>query len=192
MSKKTGILLLLVSAVLSLHAQEDSLSHEAYSDSLMQERLKSPVKRNAFFIDIGGNNALWSINYDRTIIGYRDVYITARVGYTHIIRFRQNTTELEIEYSRNFFPLEVNLLYDYARHFFGIGLGGLVAIDKDIIRSQRICGAGLVFPKLKYRYQGLDGLFANVELGAWHLSPNEEGCKKRFYFAPGVALGYCF
>jgi hypothetical protein len=162
-------------------------------DSLKLEREKMPVRRNAFFIDLGGNGALWSINYDRTLFGIHNVYLTARIGYTHIIKFEENTSgQAEVMYSRNFYPIELNLIYDRSRHFYGIGLGTLLTRHKGIVRNRRACGAPLVFPKVKYRYQSPEGLFANVEAGAWPFNPEEGDCTKRLIIAPGAGLGYCF
>ncbi len=153
---------------------------------------------NAFFAELGGTGGLYSLNYDRILIKYEKIKITARAGYA----FMPYTGDL----TQNFIA-ENNYLFGKAKKFIEAGLGinyyraSFYKVGETPMFTFESDQFIYAF-RLGYRFQNMDaeGFFFRAALTPFcarsynyadPLHPILEE-KRKLYFWAGIALGVGF
>ncbi len=117
-----------------------------------------PIRRNTFFVELGGNAVSYSVNYDRILLARDKWKLSGRVGALYLPLF-QVSNRLMVGA-----PLEVSYLRGRGKHFLEIGLGGTVTYDTYPLSDTRVRDLAVmgVF-RVGYRHQKPEGgLFYKV------------------------------
>jgi hypothetical protein len=117
-----------------------------------------PIRRNTFFVELGGNAMSYSLNYDRILLSRDKWKLSGRVGATYLPLFQVSDRLMAGV------PLEVSYLRGRGKHFLEIGLGGTVTYDTYPLSDTRIRDLAVmgVF-RVGYRHQKPEGgLFYKV------------------------------
>lgn len=177
--KKIVFILILFLPVYCIHAQ----------------RKKDPrlFRKNTMFIEILGNGATFTLNYDRLLIQAKGFKIAGRIGYSIPPKIHHITS----------IPLEISLLIsDHGSHHFEIGTGlsyirGLEKKDiiYDFVGARKFVSESLYAPfRIGYRYQRQRGrLFLKagvIPMFSIHEFENE--FDRDSYVWLGGAIGYSF
>ena len=117
-----------------------------------------PIRRNTFFLELGGNAMFYSLNYDRILLSRDKWKLSGRVGALYLPLF-QVSNRLMVGA-----PLEVSYLRGRGKHFLEIGVGGTVTYDTYPLSDTHIRDLAVmgVF-RVGYRHQKPEGgLFYKV------------------------------
>ncbi|HEU4558620.1 MAG TPA: hypothetical protein VFS20_12255 [Longimicrobium sp.] len=106
-----------------------------------------PVARNTFFVELLGNAAIYSLNYER--------FFTPQLGIRVGGSFLRGETEDGTEASVGFFPVMATYLLGEGNSHFETGLGiGIVTASADIEEVDDFSGSDVYgTATLGYRYQ---------------------------------------
>jgi hypothetical protein len=112
------------------------------------------IRRNTFFLELGGNTMSYSLNYDRILLSRDKWKLSGRVGALYQPLF-QVSNRLMVGV-----PLEVSYLRGSGKHFVEVGLGGTVTYDTYPLSETRVRDLAVmgVF-RVGYRHQKPEGGF---------------------------------
>ena len=153
-----------------------------------------PVRRNTFFLELGGNSMFYSLNYDRILLN-RDAWkLSGRVGVLYLPPLGERNRQIVGG------PVEISYLRGRGRHFLELGLGGSVVYDTYRLTSSRIRDmAVMAVARIGYRHQKPEGGFFykvgfTPMLGALYNVQNPERGRQLgepfAYPLVGLGLGY--
>jgi hypothetical protein len=111
-----------------------------------------PVRRNTFFLELGGNGMFYSLNYDRILLSRDTWKLSGRVGALYVPSFKADNRHM------TGVPLEISYLRGRGKHFLEVGLGltGLYdtyPLSETRIRELAVMGTA----RIGYRYQKPEG-----------------------------------
>ncbi len=111
-----------------------------------------PVRRNTFFLELGGNTWFYSLNYDRILLNRDKWKLSGRVGSMYMPSFKAENRHMVGV------PLEISYLRGRGKHFLEIGLGVTTTYDTYPLSETRIRELAVVgVPRIGYRYQKPEG-----------------------------------
>jgi hypothetical protein len=113
-----------------------------------------PVRRNTFFLELGGNAWFYSLNYDRILLDRDKWKLSGRVGAMYVPSFRA------VDRHMVGVPLEISYLRGRDRHFLEMGLGVTATYDTYPLSDTRIRELAVMgVARIGYRYQKPEGGF---------------------------------
>jgi hypothetical protein len=111
-----------------------------------------PVRRNTFFLELGGNAWFYSLNYDRILLDRDKWKLSGRVGAMYLPSFHAVNRHMAGV------PLEISYLRGRNKHFLEIGLGVTTTYDTYPLSDTRIRELAVVgMARIGYRYQKPEG-----------------------------------
>lgn len=158
--------------------------------SLVAKSLDAQIAKNTVYLELLGNGALYSINYDRILLDAEKFKISSSIGYGS---YRNENFEG--------IPFEVNFLFGH-KHYFEIGTG--ISYIKGLTQMEPEYSWGVVSTtiyntyRIGYRFQkDKKGLFFKVAVIPFvRLYEYEETFKtdtdNAFFVYVGAAVGYSF
>jgi len=118
------------------------------------QALPEPVRRNTFFLELGGNGMFYSLNYDRILLNRDTWKLSGRVGALYLPLFGAGNRQMVGG------PVEISYLRGRGRHFLELGLGGTVVYDTYALSDSRINDlAVMAVARIGYRHQKPEGGF---------------------------------
>jgi hypothetical protein len=113
-----------------------------------------PVRRNTFFLELGGNGMFYSLNYDRILLNRDQWKLSGRVGVLYLPPFDGGNRQMVGG------PLEISYLRGRGKHFLEIGLGGTAVYDTYQFAEYRIRDLAVMgVLRVGYRHQKTEGGF---------------------------------
>lgn len=113
-----------------------------------------PVRRNTFFLELGGNGMFYSLNYDRILLNRESWKLAGRVGAMYVPPLGGGNRQMVGG------PVEISYLRGRGKHFLELGLGATVVYDTYRVSSYRIRDlAMMAVARIGYRYQKPEGGF---------------------------------
>ena len=111
--------------------------------------LKPSIRKNAFYLELGGNGFYYSVNYDRIFSISKIAHLSLRAGFAASPEFGSG-------YNSYVVPLEANLLLGKENDFFELGVG------KSIISERSNNSENISTFRLGYRYISDKGLMIRI------------------------------
>jgi len=108
--KKITIAIILSMFFGNIFSQEDNAKND------------NGIRKNAIYLELGGNALYYSVNYDRVFSFSKIVHSSLRVGFF-------TTPEIGSGYNTHVFPLEANLLLGKENNFFELGVGQSIWVE---------------------------------------------------------------
>lgn len=162
---------------------------------ILAHSLKDPrqFRKNTLFIEILGNGATFTLNYDRLLVQNKGFKVAGRIGYSVLPKLLEITS----------IPIEISLLIsDQGNHHLEIGSGlsyikGLKTenVIVDFTGSSKYISESLYIPfRIGYRYQRQRGrLFLKAGVVPMvSINEFENKFKRGYYIWLGGAVGYSF
>ncbi len=113
-----------------------------------------PVRRNTFFLELGGNGMFYSLNYDRILLNRDNWKLSGRVGAMYLPPLNERNRHMVGG------PVEISYLRGRGRHFLELGLGGTVIYDTYALSNSRVNDlAVMAVARIGYRHQKPEGGF---------------------------------
>lgn len=110
---------------------------------------KPSIRKNAFYLELGGNGFYYSVNYDRIFSISKIAHLSLRAGFAASPEFGSG-------YNSYVVPLEANLLLGKGNDFFELGVG------KSIVSERSNNSENINTFRLGYRYISDKGLMVRI------------------------------
>lgn len=139
-------------------------------------------REDALYFELAGNGGVFSVNYDRAIVGR----FRARLGASYFPGFISAPRAL-------WFPVTLNYVLGNGTHHLEMGAGPIVRylVDQDCC-TDRGFAASFYTGTVAYRYESAGGFLFRI--GLTPLLSFPEGNRDRAEWTPsgGISVGYAF
>lgn len=144
-----------------------------------KEANETGLRKNAFYLELGGNGGNYSVNYDRIVLSGKRTHLSFRGG-------------LSISHFEYRLPIELNILFGKSKNYFELGFGE--TLDMNTNRAGGGFGFNHAMPFLRIGYRLQKDINEGGFLFRAGFTPTlleYEGSYVPFPFA-GLSFGYAF
>jgi hypothetical protein len=117
--------------------------------------VRTPIKKNTIFLELGGNSPFYSLNYDRIVLEKPKLKLAARIGAMYV----DNTNNFlsSIKNHNYSLPLELSFLKGRNNHNLEIGIGATPYFREYVEETRNDEFFIAPFGRIGYRYQKENG-----------------------------------